>query len=686
MPAPLQQPRSTGEPAAEGLQSGALDAPTADSVRARTLYRLAWAARASSPDSAIVLSRHAAGLFRSAGLTAEALEALEVEGEAYLNKGDLDSSLAVFELVHLQRIARGDTAKAAAALMDIAAVYERRGDLPGALEHYLESARLEAGRTDGVDLAVTYHLIGLVFQKTGELNRAMGYFERALEVARKAGSPQETAAALISIGLVHRDRNEFEMALARLREAGTHQGPEKPVTAQANWFTGMGGVFAASGQVDSALAYYRRALDAPGLDDPSVHFAAELGMAEAFLMSGNIGAALRHAETARPFVETAHNTAGLRDLHRLLSRLYEASGQYDRALQSHRLYKAFDDSLKGSEQRSALNRVTSYFEFEQEKDVMSAIRGARLEALEHEVARLQRLIVVGMALLLAAVYISMYVMNRSAEKRRINALLEQGNREIKTQKEALERQKLLLDEMNRLKDRLLTVISSDLRGPLSKMSSVIVMIRNGMLTEAETEHVLNELESMAESNMRLLDNLLVWARRQWRGAAVERAMFTCRPAIDDALADLQHDIAQKQIALALDVADDAVIYADRAMICVVLYNLISNAVKFSANGGRVYIAASMHEGQTTLSVSDEGRGISKDKVAKIFTAESFAIPDADKEPGAGLGLIICRDFVAANGGGIDVESAPGWGTKFTVKLPCQREEEIRIFETTDLAN
>ncbi len=116
------------------------------------------------------------------------------------------------------------------------------------------------------------------------------------------------------------------------------------------------------------------------------------------------------------------------------------------------------------------------------------------------------------------------------------------------------------------------------------------------------------------------------------------------------------------------------VYADKAMINTVLRNLVTNAVKFTATGGRINISGKISRGKVKISVSDTGMGMSKSTVNKLFRIDTNqSTPGTLQETGTGLGLILCKEFITKHNGRIWVKSEPGKGSEFCFTIPCIRQ-------------
>ena len=128
--------------------------------------------------------------------------------------------------------------------------------------------------------------------------------------------------------------------------------------------------------------------------------------------------------------------------------------------------------------------------------------------------------------------------------------------------------------------------------------------------------------------------------------------------------------ARKNITLTGEGIHDVIVSVDVNMVRTILRNLMTNALKFTPQNGVVHIGLSVNDGYCRLSVRDNGVGIGQDKIQTLFNIDStHKTKGTDKEPGTGLGLILCREFVSRHGGRMEVESEQGKGSEFRVFFP-----------------
>jgi signal transduction histidine kinase len=129
-------------------------------------------------------------------------------------------------------------------------------------------------------------------------------------------------------------------------------------------------------------------------------------------------------------------------------------------------------------------------------------------------------------------------------------------------------------------------------------------------------------------------------------------------------------VLQKSISIIRTLPPQLPVLADKAMISTVLRNLISNSIKFSHPGGKVFISAVQKENEVRVEVRDFGVGIKKETIGKLFRAgESVSTSGTLNEEGTGLGLILCKEFISKHSGEIWVESEEQKGSTFTFTLP-----------------
>jgi signal transduction histidine kinase len=258
---------------------------------------------------------------------------------------------------------------------------------------------------------------------------------------------------------------------------------------------------------------------------------------------------------------------------------------------------------------------------------------------------------------------------REQEKARLEQEVKIRMAEIQLKSERLE-------EVNRVKDKLFSLVSHDIKGPLGSLRLALVMMKTGQVSPEEFQHLTSALEARFGQTTEFVENLLQWATLQLKGERFEPSMIDLSAVTLEALDLLELDIKRKNIEVRNTVPKPFLAFADPNMVKSVLRNLLTNAVKFTGTRGTISLNSWKHGQQVIISVADTGVGIPLANRKNLFTLESITTAGTKLEKGTGLGLMLCREFVEKNGGRIWFDSEEGKGTTFYFSLPEEGQCEL----------
>jgi signal transduction histidine kinase len=230
-----------------------------------------------------------------------------------------------------------------------------------------------------------------------------------------------------------------------------------------------------------------------------------------------------------------------------------------------------------------------------------------------------------------------------------------------------------LERASRLRDEFVHHVSYQLRSPLQNVvgySQFLEQESIGSLNPRQREYAAH-ITSSAEALLAIIDDILDLASIDTGSLELNPARVDIRATIEAARKGVEDRLAEKELALRIDAPEDIGSFvADGKRIRQILFNLLSNAISFSSRGQTIRVTARKADGQVTLQVVDQGRGIPAEVKAKVFNRfESHTL--GTEQRGAGLGLSIVRSFVELHGGRIDLASAPGLGTTVTCTFPAE---------------
>ena len=227
------------------------------------------------------------------------------------------------------------------------------------------------------------------------------------------------------------------------------------------------------------------------------------------------------------------------------------------------------------------------------------------------------------------------------------------------------------DELNRLKDEFLATLSHELRTPLSAVLGWSRMLVSGQLEPAKERQAIEAIERNAQAQAKIIDDILDVARGMGGNLRLEMKPFDLVATAQRAIEAVSPAALGKQIELALHAPAPVPIVGDPNRLQQVVWNLMSNALKFTPAGGRVRIEVGISGDQAELRVADSGMGIAGTFLPFVF--DKFRQADASftrQHGGLGLGLAIARHLVELHGGSIEARSeGEGSGATFVVRLP-----------------
>ncbi len=231
-----------------------------------------------------------------------------------------------------------------------------------------------------------------------------------------------------------------------------------------------------------------------------------------------------------------------------------------------------------------------------------------------------------------------------------------------------------IEEEDRLRRMFAADVAHELRTPLAILRTQVEGLQDGVVEPSSRE--LASLHDETLRLARLVADLETLASADAAGFSQERRPIDLRPVVLQAAREFEGAYEAEEVRLSVD-AHDVGVEADATRIHQVVSNLLSNALKFTPAGGEVRLELSEEDGTAIISVADSGPGIPSDELPQVF--DRFFRGKGSRARGSGIGLTVARELVRAHEGEIGVESEPGSGTTFTVRLPGASSGERSAF-------
>jgi signal transduction histidine kinase len=245
--------------------------------------------------------------------------------------------------------------------------------------------------------------------------------------------------------------------------------------------------------------------------------------------------------------------------------------------------------------------------------------------------------------------------------------------ELQSAKRELEIVNREFKEMDETRMKFIGIASHELKTPLTAIKANIDFIlseKEGAVPEHMKSYLLTIQRNTNRIQMRM-DQMLDISRMKSDRLLFNREQILLSEVISGYVNEVAH--VEKNISTQIDIAPDLTLYADRTALHDIFINLLSNAFKFTGDGGRITIAAGQKDRSVLIEIRDTGMGIPEDKIQMIF--DEFYQVEGGKHGGAGLGLAIAKRLVEEHGGNIWVESQLGKGSTFYFTLPVFTEND-----------
>lgn len=642
-----------------------LSSDMSDSARIRTLILLTKNCQSAGLTTCLQFADEAIAIAEKSDLTWAKTEAYAARGYVHSLSGDYSAALHYDNMALQGSLTSRDTSRIASAFNTVGCDYHNLGEYDEAYFYLTQSFNIARAAQDSLLMATSLHNVGRVFTELGQFGRAMDHLDLSLKISEKIGDEEATSNYYKEMGDLESRMGKYDQALRSLQQSMDlmrNTGSNQTRIHIAGVLSNMARVYIQKGNYEKAIAYYdsASALHAK-TNNRFVIAQTELGRGKAFLKQHKYDQALKSTEKSLAIARDLNARVLEIKCYENLYATWELMGDYNKALQYFKQYKALEDSLFSQEMQLKLYRDQVQFETASKDSQISAA----LDEAERQKDKLKReefirnILVVVFALSV----ILLFTVYRSGRRRKqINMLLLKHQEETERRSEELER-------LNQVKDKFFSIISHDLRSPINALSGILDLLSKGALKPEDFARQTQELRIRFNHTRTLLNNLLDWTLLQMDKLSLQPARIDLHKIVEENI-QLLSSLQTKKISLVNNVPENCIGYADSNTINLVIRNLMTNAIKFTNDGGKVTIAAEERTHDWLMSVHDNGIGIKPEVLQILFDKTSpYTTRGTANEKGTGLGLILCKEFIEKNHGQIWVKSTEGHGSTFWFTLP-----------------
>lgn len=575
-------------------------------------------------------------------------------GLLYWRTGKFDSSIIYYRLA--ERLAENmhDKRRAAATNNNMGVIYWQWGILDLAIKHYSTSLMIRKETGDSAGIAKVYNNIGLAYLEYNKLNDGEKYIRDALSISTSISDIPTQAYSLNALGKVYLEKKDFNKAhQSFLKSLELYKSFNNDDGMLLN-YNDLACVLIDLGKPEEALKYARTSLKLGKEKElPERINVAFRNMGNAYIKSGNYSTGIKYLDSAFTIASVTGAKSQLKDIYKSYADVYKVTRNLSKYAENLDLYYQTKESILNEKFRNQL------LEFQTRLETIEAQQKLKEKEYQLQLSKFMLYAVAGLLVLMIIIALVIYKINVSRKKAYVT--LNKKNAE--------------LDNLNLMKDKLLSVIAHDLKNPMANVLgySDLLMSDYDEMSEDEIKEGLEGIHVSIQSVFYLLNNLLTWARSQRGLIKIQNEEFEICDVINRTTENAKLPARDKNITL-LSKCEEMIIQSDRFVVETVVNNLVMNAVKFTLRNGKIEISGEKTDNSFIVCVEDNGIGMTEEQTAGLFAVQSSnETQGTNAEKGTGLGLLICKDLIEKIGGKITVESEPDKGSKFKVEIPNEKK-------------
>ncbi len=588
-------------------------------------------------------------------------------------------------------------------LNNIGVVYRRLDDNSTALHYHLLALNKAEATHDKKNIAVALNSIGNINAFNKDYDKAIEYFEKAINIENSKSNKLGIAINLNNLGEVYEAQKDYSKALNYYEKSlnlNQELANKKGIAINLNC---IGRIYSNQGNYSAALQNYEQALEINKMLGDKIYTLSSYNHnAELLIKLQRFAEAENMLDSA---IQLANSLGALMELsnsYKYKSIIKENAANFKEAHKYIVLSHKCQDSAMNETISNQIAQMRTRFEIRKEiEDKEAEIK--KLEIKNEIQSKTQWFLIILSALIvLAAIMIYLRYRDKSKlnkilneknvkieeanhELELLNEELTQKNIEITRNQEVLSHLNEELTIANNSKDKLFSIISHDIKNPLSHISGVTLQLFDSIEHQDlnKAKYNVDELNESAKQLSLLVENLLGWAQSQKQSISYNPDDFNLKELCSEVINLVKFSASKKRIKITDKVNSNVGIYADKNMINTVIRNLLTNSIKFTPACGEIIIDAKSIDSVVEIKVIDNGIGMSKEIVDRLFSSGKTTLGTSN-EKGTGLGLMLVKEFVNKNAGSIRVESAIGDGSTFIITLPLGKSSNYEPIETEEI--
>jgi signal transduction histidine kinase len=555
------------------------------------------------------------------------------------------------------------------AYRNISSLYSYQGLLHLSMDYIERSRDIFQELGDSVGIANVYISLGHTFRRLNDREQEIKYNKKAYDLFQKLEDNSRKGIAALNLGETYFYLGEYTKSRQHIIEA-LDLVDKSNLSAQSACYKVLGWLDMQALDYPTAELNFLQVLDiSKRLGENSQKVATVeslISLASLYKKLGKTNLQVEYLKRAAEFSAQYNLSSDVQLIFTELISYFAENNQPQEVKRYVEEFKAVNENInKGqlADRAELTSRMLQLHDLEKSNQMLEHANMIQKERLK------QRGLILGI-LLLFSISLIWFLFRLSRANRKIELV----NDQLKIQKETIEAQHHHLEVLNETKNKFFSIIAHDLRSPIITLQSYIALLIEHVdaLSKDEIKKMGGQVQISVDNTLKMMDNLLTWARMQMNEIETKPELFSIDDVIQSTCAVFRDMAEKKSISLTLNSHPTNSVYGDKNQITFVIRNLINNAIKFTKPEGSVTITQQISNGETMFEITDSGIGMPAEVVANIMSGTNkHTVKGTMGEKGTGLGLNLSTEFIAANHGRLTIESSEGIGTSIRVYLPSE---------------
>jgi len=510
-----------------------------------------------------------------------------------------------------------------------------------AMEQYTKALYLyESEGNDNKGHILRYiNNIGMVYYDWGDNENAMKYFKQAEEMIAGSTDSVGIAYTWLNLGTYYLDKDEPKAALGMLKKAKNLYLIIRDYSGVCLCDIRIGQSYSKEGNYHQAENFFLEAIRrSEEHGNKNRNASARFHLAENDLLQGHYDQALKNSLISLEISRSEKYKELSSMLYGQLSSLYEKQGNMPLALDMLKKEVAIQEEINKEKIEVQHNILDLAIKNQVRENENKQLR--KENQLNQKTIYLQYIIVFlvfGLLIVISVFYLKM------------------GKKKKELQKAIW------------VKDKIFSIVAHDLRSPVGTLSNIVEILVDDTI-KIDHRLLLNEYKPVMTASFTMLDNLLVWAKANLGKIDASPVLISLNMLIKEIMVLFSFSAGQKSISVVFKPGPEVNVLADRILLETILRNLLNNAIKFTDTGGTIRIEVAKGKNVVKISLTDNGIGIPVHAQSTVLNGH-FHSYGTRNEKGSGIGLMLCRELAALNGGDLWFTSKEGKGSTFSFSVP-----------------